>query len=116
MKTTSRITSQYPPNHWRILARMARLTFPDQQQDLQNAADFGLASECDGDVKFPTVWLPDQTLKMGWEMELGLSSGSRSGAIWLLGEGSGRFLRLNPCCGALGPVRRAIVSVAQRLE
>jgi hypothetical protein len=31
---------------------MARLTFPDQQQDLQNAADFGLASECDGDVKF----------------------------------------------------------------
>jgi len=32
---------------------MARLTFPDQQQDLQNAAGFSLASECDGSVKFP---------------------------------------------------------------
>jgi hypothetical protein len=31
---------------------MARLTFPDQQQDLQNAADFSLASERDGSVKF----------------------------------------------------------------
>jgi len=31
---------------------MARLTFPDQQQDLQNAAGFSLASECDGSVKF----------------------------------------------------------------
>jgi len=32
---------------------MARLTFPDQQQDLQNAAKHSLARECDGDVKFP---------------------------------------------------------------
>jgi hypothetical protein len=26
-------------------------TFPDQQQDLQNAAESGLAIECDGSVK-----------------------------------------------------------------
>jgi hypothetical protein len=32
------------------------------------------------------------------------------------GRGLGRFLRFNPCCGALGPVRRAIVKVVQRLE
>lgn len=31
---------------------MARLTFPDQQQDLQNAANASLAIECDGSVKF----------------------------------------------------------------
>ena len=31
---------------------MARLTFPDQQQDLQNAASASLASKCDGSVKF----------------------------------------------------------------
>jgi hypothetical protein len=29
-----------------------KLTFPDQQQDLQNAAEFSLASECGGSVKF----------------------------------------------------------------
>jgi hypothetical protein len=34
---------------------MARLTFPDQQQDLQNAADYRIASECDGSVKFPRL-------------------------------------------------------------
>ncbi len=34
---------------------MARLTFPDQQQDLQNAADYRMASECDGSVKFPRL-------------------------------------------------------------
>ena len=94
---------------------MARLT-SQISSGTSDTAEHSLASECDGDVKFPTVWLPDQTLKMEWEMELGLSSGSRSGAIWLLGEGSGRFLRLNPRCGALGPVRRAIVGVPQRLE
>jgi hypothetical protein len=38
---------------------MARLTFPDQQQDLQNAAGFSLASECDGNVKFARwSWKP----------------------------------------------------------
>jgi len=31
---------------------MARLTFPDQQQDLQNAAGFSVAIECDESVKF----------------------------------------------------------------
>lgn len=31
---------------------MGKLTFPDQQQDLQNAAAFSVASECDGSVKF----------------------------------------------------------------
>jgi hypothetical protein len=49
------------------LARMARLTFPDQQQDLQNAAGFTLAIECDGSGKFARLimeadlgrfWLP----------------------------------------------------------
>ncbi len=34
------------------LVPVGKLTFPDQQQDLQNAADFSLASECDGSVKF----------------------------------------------------------------
>ena len=46
---------------------MGKPTFPDQQQDLQNAAEHSLASECDGDVKFPrlpveadsgAIWLP----------------------------------------------------------
>jgi hypothetical protein len=31
---------------------MGKPTFPDQQQDLQNAADSRIASECDGSVKF----------------------------------------------------------------
>jgi hypothetical protein len=53
---------------------MARLTFPDQQQDLQNAADFSLASECDGSVKVPrlpmeadsgAIRLPDG-VQVGW--------------------------------------------------
>jgi hypothetical protein len=34
------------------LAPVGRLTFPDQQQDLQNAADSSVTSECDGSVKF----------------------------------------------------------------
>jgi hypothetical protein len=34
------------------LVPLGKPTFPDQQQDLQNAADFSLASECDGSVKF----------------------------------------------------------------
>ena len=34
------------------LVPVGKLTFPDQQQDLQNAADFSVASECDGSVKF----------------------------------------------------------------
>lgn len=34
------------------LVPVGKPTFPDQQQDLQNAADFSLASECDGSVKF----------------------------------------------------------------
>jgi len=33
------------------LVPVEKLTFPDQQQDLQNAAEFSLASECDGSVK-----------------------------------------------------------------
>jgi len=43
---------------------MARLTFPDQQQDLQNAAGHSLAGECDWGVKvFDTrqmhrIWHP----------------------------------------------------------
>jgi len=37
------------------LAPARRLTFPDQQQNLQNAAHYSLASECDGNVKFPHV-------------------------------------------------------------
>lgn len=53
------------------LVPVGKLTFPDQQQDLQNAAGFSLASECDGNVNFPRVlsasrsaaiWLP----RMGW--------------------------------------------------
>jgi hypothetical protein len=47
---------------------MARLTFPDQQQDSQNAAGDRIAGECDGSVKFArlvvetdsgAIWLPD---------------------------------------------------------
>ena len=53
---------------------MARLTFPDQQQDLQNAAGFSLASECDESVKFARqaveadsggIRLPDG-VRVGW--------------------------------------------------
>jgi len=38
---------------------MGKLTFPDQQQDLQNAAGNSVARECDGDVKVPKSWVPD---------------------------------------------------------
>ena len=43
-------------------------TFPDQQQDVQNAAGSSVTSESDGSVKFPrlavgtdsgAIWLPD---------------------------------------------------------
>jgi hypothetical protein len=34
---------------------VGKLTFPDQQQDLQNAAEFSLASECDRGVKVPRL-------------------------------------------------------------
>jgi hypothetical protein len=37
---------------------MGKLTFPDQQQDLQNAAEHSVASEYDGNVKFP-MGVPD---------------------------------------------------------
>jgi hypothetical protein len=49
---------------------MGKPTFPDQQQDLQNAADYRIASKCDGSVKFPkltcgspfcTDWLPNHS-------------------------------------------------------
>ena len=36
------------------LVPLGKPTFPDRQQDLQNAAGFSLASECDGSVSFPT--------------------------------------------------------------
>ena len=35
------------------LVPLGKPTFPDQQQDLQNAAGFSVARECDGNVKFP---------------------------------------------------------------
>lgn len=47
---------------------MRKPTFPDQQQDLQNATKHSVASECDGDVKFARLvvegdsgatWLPE---------------------------------------------------------
>ena len=56
------------------LVPVGKLTFPDQQQDLQNAADFSLASECDGSVKFArqaeeadsgAIRLPDG-VRVGW--------------------------------------------------
>ena len=34
------------------LVPVGKPTFPDQQQDLQNAAESSLAIECDGSVKF----------------------------------------------------------------
>ena len=49
------------------LVPLGKPTFPDRQQDLQNAAGFSLASECDGSVKFARLvveadsgatWLP----------------------------------------------------------
>jgi len=58
------------------LVPVEKLTFPDQQQDLQNAAEHSLASECDGDVKFPR--LPVE---------------ADSGAIWLPGGVQGRMGR-----------------------
>jgi len=42
---------------------MARLTFPDQQQDLQNAAENSVASECDGSVKFPRLMVPENCVE-----------------------------------------------------
>lgn len=33
------------------LVPVGKPTFPDQQQDLQNAAEHSVASECDGSVK-----------------------------------------------------------------
>jgi hypothetical protein len=49
------------------LVPVRKPTFPDQQQDLQNAAEHSVASECDRSVKFPrravetdseAIWLP----------------------------------------------------------
>ena len=49
------------------LVPVRKLTLPDQQQDLQNAAEVSVASECDGSVKVPrlpveadsgAIWLP----------------------------------------------------------
>ncbi len=48
------------------LVPLGKPTFPDQQQDLQNAAGFSLASECDGSVKFARLVVETD-----------------SGAIWL---------------------------------
>ena len=48
------------------LVPVGKPTFPDQQQDLQNAAGFSLASECDGSVKFARLVVETD-----------------SGAIWL---------------------------------
>ena len=69
---------------------MARLTFPDQQQDLQNAANASLASECGGSVKFRTRLEAEKQRETG----LGDPSGSRSAAIWLPGV-FGSFQRLS---------------------
>jgi hypothetical protein len=56
------------------LVPVGKPTFPDQQQDLQNAANGSLANECDVSVKFPrraveadsgAIWLPD-AVRVGW--------------------------------------------------
>jgi hypothetical protein len=36
------------------LAPARRLTFPDQQQNFQNAAEHRITSECDREIKFPS--------------------------------------------------------------
>ena len=50
------------------LVPVGKLTFPDQQQDLQNAAEQSLTKEYDGGVNFPrlaedadstAIWLPE---------------------------------------------------------
>ena len=58
---------------------MARLTFPDQQQDLQNAAESSLASECDGSVKFARLVVEsrfwgDLAVPIGVRVGFGVSS------------------------------------------
>ena len=70
---------------------MARLTFPDQQQDLQNAAGFSVGGECDGSVKFPrravkadsaAIRLPDGVW-VGWsvsEVQVAFVTTSNGGA------------------------------------
>jgi hypothetical protein len=41
------------------LVPVGKPTFPDQQQDLQNAAEFRITSECDGSVKtLDSSWKP----------------------------------------------------------
>lgn len=56
------------------LVPVGKLTFPDQQQDLQNAADSRVTGGCDRSVKFPglvveadsrSFWLPDRVW-VGW--------------------------------------------------
>jgi len=69
---------------------MGKLTFPDQQQDLQNAADYTIASECDGSVKFPR-----------------LAVEADSAAIWLAGDSSGRLGAFHRHGKPFGPARRA---------
>lgn len=68
---------------------MGKLTFPDQQQDLQNAADGSLAIECDRNVKFPNV-----------------ASGSRFSGDLAVERGSGHLRRFNPGCEGFGPTCR----------
>ncbi len=38
------------------LVPVGKPTFPDQQQDLQNAAETSVTSECDGSVKVADWW------------------------------------------------------------
>ena len=44
---------------------MGKPTFPDQQQDLQNAAEHSLARECDGNVKFPGLSVEADLRRIG---------------------------------------------------
>jgi hypothetical protein len=55
---------------------MARLTFPDQQQDLQNAAEHSVASECDGDVKGGrSLWSQPSESRLWGDFAAGRGSG-----------------------------------------
>jgi hypothetical protein len=86
------------------LVPVGKPAFPDQQQDLQNAAHFSVASECDGSVKFPRravkadstlIWLKDRVL-VGWgvsEVQAGCIAGADRNILQIRTKGGGEGFR-----------------------
>jgi hypothetical protein len=73
------------------LVPVGKPTFPDQQQDLQNAAESRVTSECDGSVKFLQTRLESRSgafrLPDGVQVGLGISQVREGFCTTLAGYG-----------------------------